>query len=193
MAIPDISQLPTSRQFAIEHGHMYYVGSICRRNHDGVRYSKTNHCVKCTLFRISTKEMVEYKKQYRQSKQGKDVANLYNKLYYQKNREKEIVRATRYAHQNPDIVKKIKEKRSRVQGKHTLEDRERLLRVQKYKCNNCKCCIKERSSRHLDHIMPISKGGSNNADNLQWLCKQCNMSKKDKHPIDWAQQNGRLL
>jgi len=32
----------------------------------------------------------------------------------------------------------------------------------------------------LDHIIPISKGGKEEENNYQTLCKKCNVSKKDK-------------
>lgn len=32
---------------------------------------------------------------------------------------------------------------------------------------------------HLDHIMPVSKGGSSSLDNLGITCPQANMSKSD--------------
>ncbi|MGS3331653.1 HNH endonuclease [Serratia marcescens] len=41
------------------------------------------------------------------------------------------------------------------------------------KCNYC-------GSNHeleIDHILPVSKGGNSNAENLQVLCKQCNILK----------------
>lgn len=32
----------------------------------------------------------------------------------------------------------------------------------------------------LDHIVPISKGGTARLDNVQWLCRSCNSAKGSK-------------
>ena len=32
----------------------------------------------------------------------------------------------------------------------------------------------------LDHILAVLIGGSNSLDNLQGLCRQCNLQKKDE-------------
>lgn len=43
--------------------------------------------------------------------------------------------------------------------------------------------------RHVDHVMPLSKGGLHTAGNLAISCAKCNESKKDKLP----QEVGALL
>lgn len=35
----------------------------------------------------------------------------------------------------------------------------------------------------MDHILPRSRGGGNDMDNLQTMCRECNTWKGDKYPI----------
>ena len=59
-----------------------------------------------------------------------------------------------------------------------------MLEAQNYKCNECKCDISNNgSSKHLDHIEPLSKGGLHSLTNVQWLCATCNLSKGNKTPL----------
>jgi 5-methylcytosine-specific restriction endonuclease McrA len=41
--------------------------------------------------------------------------------------------------------------------------------------------------------MPLARGGTNHRRNIQILCPSCNLRKGWKHPIDFAQEMGRLL
>lgn len=66
-----------------------------------------------------------------------------------------------------------------------------LLNKQKFKCASCRISLKD--GYHLDHINPISKGGSHSIDNAQLLCPPCNIGKGAKNPIEWANELGRLL
>jgi hypothetical protein len=53
-----------------------------------------------------------------------------------------------------------------------------LLRRYKFECP--KCGNKEIDELTIDHIIPVSKGGSDDVQNLQILCKPCNSRKGNR-------------
>jgi 5-methylcytosine-specific restriction endonuclease McrA len=54
--------------------------------------------------------------------------------------------------------------------------------------NRCLCCGATGVPLHIDHVIPLARGGRNDVSNLQPLCKPCNSQKYAKHidyrPID---------
>jgi 5-methylcytosine-specific restriction endonuclease McrA len=126
------------------------------------------------------------------------------------------VRAVNRSYQkaNPDLVARIKaewadrnseaekerkrlltarrraQKRGSV-GHYTAEQIQGLLMAQKCRCANC--CVSIRDSYHIDHVVPLARGGSNDIRNIQLLCRPCNLRKAAKDPLDFARENGRLL
>lgn len=78
-------------------------------------------------------------------------------------------------------------------GSFTPAQIEDLYRKQKGRCGEGTCRVKLGDSFHRDHHVPISRGGSNDIKNIVLLCAPCNIRKRDKDPIVWARQNGRLL
>lgn len=76
-------------------------------------------------------------------------------------------------------------------GTHTPKQIRELLRLQRFRCANCRISI--RKGYHADHIIPLSRGGTNDIRNIQLLCQPCNQSKFAKHPLDWAKEQQRLL
>jgi 5-methylcytosine-specific restriction endonuclease McrA len=70
-------------------------------------------------------------------------------------------------------------------GSFTEQDVEAILEQQQYRCAAPHCQTDILRSFHIDHILPLSRGGSNWPDNLQALCKSCNSQKKDKTMDEW--------
>lgn len=67
-----------------------------------------------------------------------------------------------------------------------------LMEKQRGKCACCRTDLRK-AGHHIDHIMPLAKGGTNTDDNVQLLCPECNLSKHARHPVDFMQQRGFLL
>lgn len=72
-------------------------------------------------------------------------------------------------------------------GKHSIQEWRQVMQRDGWKCLRCG------STKRLtkDHIVPIAKGGSNDASNLQTLCLSCNASKGAKH-IDYRASVAQL-
>lgn len=49
-------------------------------------------------------------------------------------------------------------------------------------CAFCGAAANE-SKMHIDHILPVSKGGTNDKDNLQVLCATCNLQKNNRYEL----------
>lgn len=75
--------------------------------------------------------------------------------------------------------KKRKVEKRKNGGSHNFGDWE-ILKAQ-YNWT-CPCCGKSEPEIKLteDHIIPLSKGGSNNIENIQPLCHSCNSRKQTK-------------
>lgn len=57
-----------------------------------------------------------------------------------------------------------------------------ILRRDVYALHGCRClCCGETEKIELDHVIPVSLGGSNDVDNLQPLCRSCNSKKADRY------------
>lgn len=75
----------------------------------------------------------------------------------------------------------LKEYNSKNQRKLlTKELRRQIIIRDNYTCQICGKYMPDEVGLHVDHIVPISKGGKTIPSNLQVLCSKCNGSKSNK-------------
>ncbi len=55
-----------------------------------------------------------------------------------------------------------------------------ILRRDHFRCQICGATAQDGVKLHVDHIIPVSKGGKTEKSNLRTLCDKCNLGKRDK-------------
>lgn len=144
----------------------------------------------------SRKRSREYQRKRRAENPGlfrkKDREN------YRRNREKILRRSSAWCKAHPESVRRTKKKwiaknrerhrtnqqryESKLRGAAGYHTYQQWMARVKYYGWCCKYCRKELTFRTLeqDHIIPITKGGSNWPANLAPACRSCNASKSNK-------------
>jgi 5-methylcytosine-specific restriction endonuclease McrA len=125
----------------------------------------------------------------------RDRVKAKKKARYHANPEWHRAQSRQYHRTHKHVAKAaVARRRAReaaAQGQHTKEDVQRQYQAQKGKCY---WCGKDVSNvYHLDHVIPLAKGGSNGPENLVIACPSCNLSKRDKLPHEWPGNGGKLL
>lgn len=130
---------------------------------------------------------------------NREIIAAHNATYRKANPEKRAAQHAAYYAANPEkFAAHNRNRRSRArnaEGKHTAADIRAIFASQRGLCANCLCKLFKSGKQkyHVDHIMPLARGGNNWPSNLQCLCPACNLSKSSKHPAEWAKQQGKLL
>lgn len=101
-----------------------------------------------------------------------------------KNKQRILEYDRKYRERKPEVhrdkERRRKLQKKKVSGNHTYKQWEDLLKRFDYRCFMCG----KRGKLTRDHITPISKGGSDDIENILPLCSSCN-SQKGSQGIEW--------
>ena len=84
----------------------------------------------------------------------------------------------------------VRARRRQVDGYHSADD---IALIRLRQRNRCVYCSVTLNRYHVDHIVPLIRGGSNWPSNLQLLCARCNQRKHCQKPEVFARKMGFLL
>ena len=105
--------------------------------------------------------------------------------YYEAHNLKAKARGKAYYHSNKEKYHGYRHKRRAIDaeadGFFTDSDIRKIRKAQNGMCAYCDC----KRPLHLDHKTPLSRGGSNWPDNLQYLCQSHNLSKHTKTDAEY--------
>lgn len=104
-----------------------------------------------------------------------------DKLAQKKRRQKDPLRYRLYAQHYAYRIK-------RAGGTFSKEDILAIYRRQGGKCAYCSMSLNGKFT--IDHIQPLSQGGTNWPDNIALSCSSCNSSKRDKSVEEWKRSRG---
>lgn len=163
-------------------------------------------CSKCKECRLAYQKIyaIDNQEKVRAQKRSYISAHMkqyqeYQKRYNAENQEKKAISGRVWRLANPEkcaaMWRRRRARKSGAEGMHTAADVRFIFDAQRGLCASCaeKLLKSGKNRYHLDHIIPLARGGSNSKENLQCLCPGCNLRKSSKDPIDWARENGKLL
>lgn len=147
-------------------GNMTYQGNPCKHGHSGLRYTQNRTCVECakgymTAWRKKNPELYLEKQRARQ--RGT-------------NEKRRIRNANRKA-----LL-------AAIPGFFIKEDIDQLFEEQGGVCAAPHCETSLQNGYHVDHILAVTRGGTNWPHNLQLLCGPCNCSKRDRDYQEWVEE-----
>ena len=111
----------------------------------------------------------------------------WNRRYREANAERARAAVNQWRKRNRDKVQTAKRNRRAIlreaEGRHTHAEVWQMYEDQQGLCAYCETPLF--GTFHVDHIIPVTKGGRNDWTNLAVTCPLCNMSKSDRTVEDF--------
>lgn len=153
-------------------------------------FGKTNRTTSGTISRCKQCESKRGKIRYQEIKEkAKEDARLYRV----KNYDKRIAIERKSRLKNKEKNRPSKNARQSIRNK-TLSKTSYLIlekELRKIYTSPCFMCGSAKN-QSLDHVIPISRGGTHSVGNIMTLCKNCNASKNARTITEWKHSKSML-
>lgn len=133
----------------------------------------------------------ETKEHYREYRKRTDVQEKHRQQEKDRRRRPDVQEKIRIyrATEHAKLIHRIgsQARRARIRsagGSFSKRDIEKLYHLQRERCWYCE--RKLHGNYHIEHRIPLVRGGSNDLSNIVLACPECNMSKHDKMPHEWS-------
>jgi hypothetical protein len=119
--------------------------------------------------------------------ENREAITLYQAAWYAERGDERRAYSAAWYRANPDKASaKGHRRRALEHGAYVAEvDVQAIFKRDKFRCQGCKKRVKTKAKTtdplypHLDHVVPLSKGGTHQPANVQLLCRQCNTRKNN--------------
>lgn len=182
--------------FPVHPGCRYGMLEICK----DCNYQNTKKWVQKNRTRLNARHRSYYprRKQYFADRYQtrKEILHSYFKEFKLADPERVLDRNRRYSHtDNGRLHKRVNSRQYQARkfgakGRYTPEDVLTQYTRQKGHCYYCKKRVGKQY--HVDHIVPLARGGSNGPENLVIACPTCNLRKGFKLLHEWT-EGGHLM
>lgn len=158
---------------------------------DGLR-SSCKACKKSNnraYYAANREKCLGQQKAHYAANRGKRLEDM--KAYYEANREKRQEDMRAYQKANPEVYSAAQHRRraKKKENGGTLTA-EQIKKIQA-NAKDCFWCGTDCAQDfHLDHIVPVSKGGRNSRCNIAVSCPTCNLQKGAKDLSEWLREIG---
>lgn len=155
---------------------LYLYCKICIKKYRDEKKEHTNIVRRIKYAQNADKINLKNKEKY---KENSSKIKEYNRKWYASHKEYFSQKNKKYAKENKQSIYLKNRKRSKkLVGKNISQNQiDILLSQHEDKCFYCKIEIKAGFNLHLDHKIPLSRGGEHTIENLVPACKTCNLQK----------------
>ena len=177
----------------------YFTGNPCKRGHFSQRMVSNGRCMACYYAMRKPKNDKEratarvWRKKW--WAETREVRRAKKRAHYARNAKainaREEARRKRAPQGQATSVRNYRARKRAAQGRHSKTEIAAILKTQGGKCAYCRAPLRTRF--HVDHIIPLARGGANDRRNLQLTCRSCNQRKGALDPMDFARSVGLLV